>query len=108
LPKKIQINLLLADLAFQFGDALESCAQLRGRALRVCRLARPTGTAQSFNTARSQAITPNVQHGAPKPQLPCQSTNVRTSQHPANYSLLELPTETTTRLGHALSIENCP
>jgi hypothetical protein len=109
LSKKIQFHLLPADLAFQLAYPFESCAQLRGRALGLRRyLARPTGIAQSFNTARLHAITPFVQHGAPKPEFSRKRTHVRTGQHPANDSLLELSTETTTRRGHELSIEICP
>jgi len=70
LPKKIEFQLLLADLAFQFGDApageikfvgwhLERPARSRGG----CRfaLARPAQRTQGCLTAGAKQISPSVE-----------------------------------------------
>jgi hypothetical protein len=70
LPKKIQFDLLLADLAFQRRNAPTRRIEFAARRRSACLcLARSTGTAQSLGTARKEAIPPDVQIFAGKPQL---------------------------------------
>src|SRR6202158_4469702 len=106
LPKKIQINLLLADLALLLGNARAGRLKFRGRPFRrrlrglaarsrsgrFC-LARPPATAQSLRTARQEAIAPNVQILAHKLQFAPQGAHILARQHPADHTELELSAE---------------
>jgi hypothetical protein len=104
LPKKIEIDLLLADLALQLGNAHASRSEFRGgRSGRRLRrfaarnrndcLARPTATAQGLRTARSETIAPSIQILAQNLQLARQGAHVLARQHPADDRELELSTE---------------
>jgi hypothetical protein len=60
LPKKIQFNLLLADLALQLADPLARRRKILGR-LKIERpksLARPTGRPQSLRSATPEMHAP--------------------------------------------------
>jgi hypothetical protein len=62
LLKKIQFNLLLADLAFQLADALARRRKILGR-LKIERpkcLARPTGRPQRLHAATAEMNAPFV------------------------------------------------
>jgi len=73
LPKKIQINLLLANLAFQLGNPLASLLDLAQRLIRTrpldLGLLRSTFAAQGFRAARPKTRAPIIQVLAQNPQL---------------------------------------
>ncbi len=83
MPKKIKVDLLLADLALQLGNALARLLKLRGwRVWSWCLrlpaarnqtgrfgLGRPAATAQRLGTACQETIPPDVQILARKLQL---------------------------------------
>jgi hypothetical protein len=90
LPKKIQIHLLLADLALQLGDPLARrinalwppCRPRRG-SNHHC-FPRPTLASQSFGTAGAKVGTPKIQILAPNQQLPRKGAHILARYHPAN------------------------
>src|SRR3974377_2445431 len=103
--KKIEIQLLLADLAFQFGNAFARRLKLRGRRIRrrprTCAarsqtgLGRPATAAQPLGTAGLEAIPPSIQILARHLKLTCQGAHALTRLHPADDADLELSAELT-------------
>src|SRR5262250_914426 len=106
--KKIQIQLLLADLALQFGNTFARRLKLRGRRLRrrlrTCAarsqtssvgLGRPAPAAQRLGTARLETIPPSIQILARHLKLTRQGAHVLARQHPADDADLELSAEDT-------------
>jgi hypothetical protein len=93
LPKKIEIDLLLADLAFQFGNPLARLVNLAW--LIFCLrwhdlfLLRPTLAAQPFWTAGSKMRSPIIQILAQNLQLPRQRADVLACHHSAHRRKLE-------------------
>ncbi len=105
LPKKIEIDLLLADFAFQFGNASLGRLDRRlrcGRRNRSRRhLARATRTTQRTWATRFEAITPNVKVLAQDLQLSCKRAHVLPSQESRNRCKLEFSTfDTEFLFGH--------
>jgi hypothetical protein len=104
LPKKIEFQLLLADLALQLGNAfarLQLAGRRPGRPHRRAapsqigrlRLARSTATAQGFRTAGQETIPPHLQILARKLQLTRQGAHVLARQHPVDDAELERSAE---------------
>jgi hypothetical protein len=65
LPKKIEFDLLLADLALQLGNPLGGAirwrGRLRSRSARRHSLPWPAWAAKRLRPARSEAVAPDVQ-----------------------------------------------
>jgi hypothetical protein len=106
--KKIEIKLLLADLALQFGNAFAGRLKLRGRRLRrriracaarsqtACfRLRWPATAPQGFRTACLETIPPCIQIFARHLKLTRQGAYALTRLHPADDTDLELSAEDT-------------
>jgi hypothetical protein len=109
LPKKIEFQLLLTDLALQFGNARARRRELPIRpAWRRCVTLRqsrrpsprrPTAAVQRLRAAGKKAIAPRRYVLAAKPQLARQRTHVLTRHHPIDDRDFELAAEyTRTRL----------
>jgi hypothetical protein len=111
LPKKIEFNLLLADLAFQLADVLA-----RGRKILAWRkvgrpkaLARPTRRPQRLRSAPPKMPAPLVQMPARNPKLPGECSGALPGYQPLGRRELELSAEhTSLSSGHRSPLENCP
>src|ERR1700761_3741817 len=111
LLEKIQVQLLLADLALQLGDLPARLGQTprpRSRPSRQGHLARlglgrPARTfPQSRLAAVPQRITPAVENDPVDLELAAQSCRALTRRHPFKHAQLELSTELPSRcLRHA-------
>ena len=106
MPKKIQFDLLLADLTLQLGNSPARRLELAGRRGGWCLsddlvrsqigrrgLAWPTATAQRFRTPCQQTIAPNLQILARKLQLARKRAHALARQHPADGPDFELSAE---------------
>jgi hypothetical protein len=105
--KKIEIQLLLADLALQFGNPpagrLKLCSRRLHRRLRICAcsqtgsfgLARPAPAAQRLRTASLETVPPGIQILARHLKLTRHGAHVLARQHPADDADFELPAEDT-------------
>src|SRR5205085_5401624 len=110
LPKKIQFNLLLTDLALQLGNTIARELKLRHRHVWYLRpnapRTRPVGFARSATTAqclgatRSEPSAPKVQILARNLHFARQGSHILARQHPANDHQLEISTEDTGCFGH--------
>jgi hypothetical protein len=117
LLKKIEFNLLLADLALQRRDAFMRRPEIRSpRRLRLgrkldypCDLPRATGRPQSLGTATPEMPTPIVQMATWNLKLTRQRSGSLPRQKPLHRRQLELSAELTTlTFGHRSPLENCP
>src|SRR5579872_623405 len=110
LPKKIQFNLLLADLAFQLTDALARCRKILAR-LKIEHakpFARPTRRPQRLGTTLAEMPTPFVQMSARNPKLARERCNALPRYHSLDRRDLELPAKCPTlAFGHSSLLENC-
>src|SRR4029077_19075984 len=88
LPKKIEFDLLPADLTFQLGNLLARRFYVSRRLLRLRRdriiLSRAPLAPQSFRAARPEARPPIVQILAQDLQLPRQRAYILPRHHPAH------------------------
>jgi hypothetical protein len=110
LPKKIQFNLLPADLALQLADALAGRRKIlaRFKLEHPKSLARPTGRPQRLRTPAAEMPTPAIQIPLPNPELAGQRGYALSRQHPLHRRKFELSAEhTPLTLGHRSLLENC-
>jgi hypothetical protein len=91
--KKIEFDLLLADLAFEFRNpplCRRKCARRRTigwpfrHRLKQSILTRATTRAQRFRTAGTKPISPHVKILPQNLELACQRADILSRQHPAN------------------------
>jgi hypothetical protein len=111
LPKKIQIQLLLADLALQFGNLLARRVHVPWRLLPSRRkrhgLAWPSPAPQGVSTSAAKSRVPKIQifpQHPQHPQLTRERDHALSRHHPANRRQLERTAENTRFLsGHQSS-----
>ncbi|HEV7464571.1 MAG TPA: hypothetical protein VGN85_11820, partial [Methyloceanibacter sp.] len=110
LPKKIEIDLLLADLALKLRNAPARRRKILAR-LNIEHpqsLARPTGRPQRLHAAPAEMPAPAVKIPRRNPKLAGQRRNALSRQQPLHSRNLELSAELTTlALGHRSLLENC-
>src|SRR5262249_36839937 len=111
LLKKIQFDLLLADLAFQLGNPFARRRKVLGR-LKIEHpksLAGSTGRPQRLRPAVPEVPPPLVQMPRRNPKLPGERRSTLPSHHPFDRRELELAAEyTALAFGHRSPLENCP
>src|SRR5580658_2502180 len=108
--KKIEFDLLLADLALQFGNTPAGRRKVFARPVRrrldhlrrrraACRPRRPAAPAQGLRTTRQEAIAPSVQILARQLEFAPQGAHILARQKPADDAELKLSVENPGRLG---------
>jgi hypothetical protein len=109
LLKKIEFNLLLADLALQLADALARPHKiLRLEIGRSKSLARPTGRPQRLRSTPAEMSAPLVKKAGRNPELAGQRSHALPRHHPPYHRKLELSVVgTTLSSGHRSLLENC-
>jgi hypothetical protein len=112
LPKKIELQLLLADLALKLLDTLARRRKIAPHRLKVANpkaLARPVGRPQRFRPTPPEVLAPFIKMPTRHPKLMAQLRRSLPGHHPLHNRQLELPpVDTSLPSGHRSPRQNCP
>jgi hypothetical protein len=112
LPKKIELQLLLADLALKLLDTLARRCKIAPHRLKVANpkaLVRPVGRPQRFRPTPPEVLAPFIKMPGRHPKLTAQLRRALPGHHPLHNRQLELPAvDTSLSSGHRSPRENCP
>jgi hypothetical protein len=109
LPKKIQFQLLLPDLALQITNALAGRRKIRNPHGFRHRLGGPTCRPQGLSSATAEMHAPLIQMGGRHPEFAGQGNRTLPSHHSLNRRELELAAENPAlSCGHRSSFKKVP